>query len=294
MKLSTTTAMYRYRRDGSYITLSDSAKGLYEAGYRDIDVNFCKADCEPLELTEDGWEDWARRYKEELDSLGMTADQSHAPFYRYRKAEDYRISEYREEMIRRSIVASGILGTKAITFHSIMADPKDAALNARANLEYFKPHLELAAKCGVSVAIENMFGKRLPDGRRGYRYHASLEELIELTDRLKQDFDNVGICWDTGHANEMGEDQGTCLRRIGKRLIATHINDNYGEKDDHLLPWLGTVDWEAVMNGLREIGYQGSFSFETHKFTAGMPDALLPEALRYTVSVGNALLGAAG
>ena len=45
--------MYRYCRDGSNITLSDSAKVLYEAGYRDIDVNFCKADSEPLELTED-------------------------------------------------------------------------------------------------------------------------------------------------------------------------------------------------------------------------------------------------
>ena len=32
---------------------------------------------------------------------------------------------------------------------------------------------------------------------------------------------------------------------IGNRLIATHVQDNYGVVDDHLLPYLGNVEWET-------------------------------------------------
>lgn len=284
--------MYRYRQDGSYIPLSECAAAMAEAGFGEMDLNFCKADSEPIEVAADGWEEWARSFREDLDRLGMTAGQSHVPFYRYRgSAPDYGISEYREEMIRRSLIASGHIGVKAVTFHSIMANGSDPKKNAEANLDYFRGHLALAQTCGVSIAIENMPFRTLPDGKHAYRCHMYLEELLELVDALKKDFDNVGICWDTGHANLMGEDQADCLRQIGSRLIATHINDNYGKGDDHLLPYLGTVDWKAVMGALREIGYAGSFSFEAQRFTMKMPDTLLPDALRFSVKIGRTLLG---
>ena len=81
MKLSTTTAIYRFRQDGSYVPIKECAKKLYNAGYRDIDVNFCKSDQMKMELSEDNWESWANELKEEMEGMGMTATQSHAPFY---------------------------------------------------------------------------------------------------------------------------------------------------------------------------------------------------------------------
>ena len=30
------------------------------------------------------------------------------------------------------------------------------------------------------------------------------------------------------------------------RVVTTHIHDNHGEKDEHLLPFEGTIDWDAA------------------------------------------------
>lgn len=285
------TCMYRYRQDHSYIPLAECARTLYEIGYREMDVNLCKADCEPIELAMDNWEEWALEFGSELERMGMTVSQSHAPFYRYRTSSNYQLSEYREEMIRRSVIASGLMGVKTVTFHSIMTDETDPKKNAKANLDYFRGYLPLAEKCGVSIAIENMSHLRRKDGGSTYRYLMFLDELLELVDELKKDFGNVGICWDTGHANLMGLDQAESIKLIRGRLLATHIHDNYGVRDDHLLPYLGTINWPDVMLALREIGYEGSFSFEAHQFTARMPDDAVKDALRFSVSVGRSLLG---
>ena len=294
MKLSTTTAIYRFRQDGSYVPIGECAKILYRTGYRDIDINFCKADQMKMELSEDDWESWAKRLKEELDRMGMTAEQSHTPFYNVIDPS-FPTREHTEEMVRRSIIASGILGVKAVVIHGgtdyFNPDIEDIK---RRNVEYFKPHLELAEKCSVSIAIENMFDMRDHQlGIRKRRYLTAASELIDLVDTLKNDFDNVGICWDFGHANEAAWRQDQALKMIGKRLIATHVNDNYGVIDDHLLPFLGTVPWEPLMKTLKEIHYDGSFAFETHKFTQYIPDEIIEEALKFSVVVGNYLLSLA-
>ncbi len=294
MKLSTTTAIYRFRQDGSYVPIKECAKKLYNAGYRDIDVNFCKSDQMKMELSEDNWESWANELKEEMEGMGMTATQSHAPFYNVIDPS-FPNREHTEEIIRRSIIASGILGVKSIVMHGGMDyfDPDFEEIKRR-NMEYFKPHLQLAEKYGVSIAIENMFDTKDNQlGIRKRRYLSDVDELIDLVDTLKKDFPNVGICWDFGHANEMAWRQDKSLRMIGKRLIATHVNDNYGVIDDHLLPFLGTISWEVLMKTLKEIDYNGSFAFETHKFTQSIPDEIIGEALKFSVTIGNYLLSLA-
>ena len=31
------------------------------------------------------------------------------------------------------------------------------------------------------------------------------------------------------------------------RAVTAHVHDNRGEKDEHLLPWEGTIDWHAAL-----------------------------------------------
>lgn len=291
MKLSTTTAIYRYRQDKSYIPIKDCVRVLHKAGYRDVDINFCKANQEQIELSRDDWETWAYQLKDDLDQLGMTASQSHTPFYNVLDVS-FPNREYTEEMVRRSIIASAILGTKAVVMHGgtdyFSCDRKAMR---RKNIEYFKPHLELAEKHGVSIAVENIFDTMDTGlGIRKRRYLSSADELADFVDALKKDFGNIGVCWDFGHANEMAWDQVQALYVLGDRLTATHVNDNYGILDDHLLPFFGTIKWQPVMKALKEIGYAGSFAFETHKFTANLPDELVEDALRFSVAIGNYLL----
>ena len=49
---------------------------------------------------------------------------------------------------------------------------------------------------------------------------------------------------------------------LGKELYALHIHDNRGMQDEHLIPYLGTINMDEVINALIEIGYEGYFTFE--------------------------------
>jgi sugar phosphate isomerase/epimerase len=89
----------------------------------------------------------------------------------------------------------------------------------------------------------------------------SIEQMTAIVDTV--DSDKLGHCLDTGHLNMIGGDQGAYIRKCGAKLIALHIADNLGEYDNHMLPHsAGTVDWDAVVAALREIGYTGLFNFE--------------------------------
>ena len=32
------------------------------------------------------------------------------------------------------------------------------------------------------------------------------------------------------------------------RVVTTHIHDNHGDKDEHLLPYEGNIDWDAAFD----------------------------------------------
>jgi sugar phosphate isomerase/epimerase len=104
------------------------------------------------------------------------------------------------------------------------------------------------------------------------RFASHAAELAAMIDVWKEP--GVGACWDFGHANFLYKDQRPALRTIGKRLKATHINDNYGSSDEHMFPFHGSVNWRAIMPVLVEIGYEGDFTYETHKEFNGLPEPI--------------------
>jgi len=148
--------------------------------------------------------------------------------------------------------------------------------------------LPTAEKTGVGIAIENTAD--IPPTARGFRraFGSAPSELIQLVDAL--DSPLVGICWDTGHAHIQRLDQPSALSAIGKRLKATHIQDNNGEQDQHLLPFHGTIDWQGIIARLQDIGYEGDFVYEVHNSIRPLPDELRDSALRYAVEIGRFLL----
>jgi sugar phosphate isomerase/epimerase len=63
-------------------------------------------------------------------------------------------------------------------------------------------------------------------------------------------FTDIGICFDTGHANISGSVAGV-LTELKGHVRSTHLHDNHGHKDEHLWPGDGTVDWTETMTELR-------------------------------------------
>lgn len=74
---------------------------------------------------------------------------------------------------------------------------------------------------------------------------------------------NLGICLDTGHLNRTSGKQLEFIRKAGAYLKALHIDDNEGKDDQHMMPYgKGTVKWDEVLAGLKEVEYNRLFNFE--------------------------------
>ena len=76
----------------------------------------------------------------------------------------------------------------------------------------------------------------------------------------------------------------------GGRVKAVHIHDNGHRADDHTLPYLGKLDWNAITSALGEIGYAGDFTFEVTNYLTPFDDALADQALAFQVTVGRHLI----
>jgi len=118
------------------------------------------------------------------------------------------------------------------------ADPRkrDAAFSS---LE----HLVLHAKhAGVTICVENTTSEM---GAPSY-----LRAFVDET-RLT----GLRFNFDVGHAHltEGPEDEriATNFEPLKDLVASAHIHDNHGDKDEHLPPYDGTIDWPAALKVLR-------------------------------------------
>ena len=279
MNLSTSTNIISHARKGeSLLSVARCVELCAAAGYRVLDINCC--DCaEPgFPLTTENWESWTAELGAFSQKLDVTYSQSHNPIYNMLEPSQVNDFAWQEELTYRCMVSAAMLGVKWVVAHAGTALPRGVysrKATLEKNAEYFHRLAQQATALGLEgIAIENMaylgpWSATLPP-----QLCATTEGLIELVDLIHMD--SVGICWDFGHAHLGHEDQKESLRRIGKRLKATHVNDNKGQADDHTLPFLGSIDWEHILPVLNEIGYEGDFTYEIHKYMRNAPQALYP------------------
>jgi sugar phosphate isomerase/epimerase len=84
-----------------------------------------------------------------------------------------------------------------------------------------------------------------------------------LVSMLEDDLETArtGLCLDFGHAFLMG-DLMEAVETVAGHMITTHVHDNLGAHDDHLVPFEGRINWDATMMAVQKIGYDGVFVFE--------------------------------
>ena len=85
-------------------------------------------------------------------------------------------------------------------------------------------------------------------------------------------------------------EQGNVIRLLVKHLRATHISDETGPDNIHILPYTGLVDGDDVLRSLAEIDYSGPFAFEIQHYLPRMPMELIPAAMEFSVTIGNHML----
>ena len=253
-----------------------------EAGFRSLDIDFCDVKT-PL-LCEDNKSAIAEM-KSRLAHYGAIAHQAHAPFPIGKDA--YRVPEENvDELLRRTLEVSGELGVSQVIFHPLRAYGTTPEQRIAMNLEALAPYGEYAKKCGVNIAVENLFCQHKENKKKLTTNACSTgAELAATVDALGEGF---VACLDVGHSGLAGQSAAEMIRILGKkRLHALHVHDNDYFSDLHLPPYFGEMDWESIIEALAEIGYNDSFTFEiVGKPMTSLPDSLIPSALRFIYDIG--------
>jgi sugar phosphate isomerase/epimerase len=104
----------------------------------------------------------------------------------------------------------------------------------------------------------------------------------------------LGICMDVGHARMMG-DVVDAIETCSGHIITTHLHDNRGRSDDHLVPGKGVIDWDATMLAFQKVGYDGVWMFELAVAADRKPileqAAKAREKLESLLHIGDEMLG---
>ena len=288
MRLGTMTSLFREQREtDTYTGYIESMRRCRAAGFEVLDFNLCALNRKKTELHGDDWRFHIDNIRNEAEKLGIEFSQSHPPYRSGRDGTftDPQDRDFFQAMSLRAIEISAMLGVKWAVLHPVTAIgaheyvPEDSIAY---NLEVFNQEADLAFKLNVGLAFENMC-----DNQNRRRFGTTVSELNALINAF--DHPLAGICWDIGHANRQMDDQVPAINQLGNKIKALHIDDNLGQTDLHLLPFLGNIAWEQVMHALYTAGCEADLIYEI-KINNYMPDTLKDITAKYAYQVGEYLL----
>ena len=255
MKLASTTGDFR----GYAKTTADAVRFYEGTGFRHLDYSFYNVIHEGSPFLGDRWLDEVEEAGREAERLGFDFIQAHSPNYNPFDPK----ADHEAGMLAtiRSIEACGRLGIPNIVVHPGMTteltypDGRDGYFSR--NRDFYRSLFPAMEKWNVNVLIENS-----AEANMGTRYFFMTgQEMRDFADYV--DHPLLHCTWDIGHANMRGTDQREDILAMGGHLRGLHIQDNFGACDEHIAPFMGTTDMDAVMQGLLEVGYKGYFTFET-------------------------------
>lgn len=244
---------------------------LAEIGYDCVDSNTTHFDTrKPFANTvyHKSAKEFEQVFRDELNAaraVGMTIGQTHAPFPTYHP--DPQFYHTYIEVQKKALYATALLEAPYMVIHpsQVTAWSTDnyPAYSRSLNYALFEQLLPVAHDCGVKLALENMPGNKYTCG--------TIDALCDYIDMM--DSPDLVACFDTGHALLSAIKPEDATRQLGDRLQVLHVHDNHGitpdkqvqpvSADQHLPPLMGKIDWNAFGQALVDIGYAGTFSFES-------------------------------
>ena len=220
-----------------------------------------------------------RYCKEVLDACkkyDVEISQAHAPYLFWRTEEQFMSEEFFKRVVA-SIERASHLGVKYLVVHPFDPEGIDFFRNAQPfdysklidhnkelNLRYYERFIPYLKKYGVMICIENLFSYDILMQRHAKSVCGDADETNFYIDQLGEEY--FGACYDSGHLNHFGGDEGEYIRKLGKRLKCVHLHDSWGKDfhgmDWHLMPGQGDVDWYKIADAMKEVGYEGVANFE--------------------------------
>lgn len=289
MRLSTSTNILCERPDGSQYSLEKTLKLCREAGFDTFDMSFYEYAYDGMPFIGENWESWIDSAAECAARLGVSFYQGHAYTYDFLNPKFDGKREWQEELVLRSLKCCSKLGTKIIVMHpsrNVFSDDTEQETWQK-NRAYFEKWLKIADDLGMEVAVENLYQY---SGHEEKPFFYDPEEIASYINDFGDS--RLGVCWDFEHGVILNQDQPRAVRILGDRLKATHVSDTVSKDFEpymHVMPFTGVTQWKPIVEALREINYQGAFSFEAHNFTKKLPEELIPTAMKFAWEIGRYL-----
>lgn len=231
-----------------------------------------------------------RPWKDAAEKYGIENYQAHALFPGYTCDHDEAYNDYLLEALKKTIMGCAFIGCRRLVVHPFFFSYEkqmDKKTEWDVNIQRYSALIPAAKKYGVKILLENMFTHC-----RGKIYSAICSDIstaCQYIDTLNEIAGEkiFGFCLDTGHLLLLGLDVKNAMLQLGKRIEAFHVHDNDGVSDQHLAPYMGKLDWNRFVEGLKEISYDGVLSFETFNVWNCVDHELCPSLMKFIAETGR-------
>lgn len=265
-----------------------------EAGFRCVDYSLEEMVADDNVLNTDSYRERAEYIRRTCEGLGMRINQTHAPFTFKMWADDEGYNGIILPRLHRAMEISAIFGAEVCVMHPLhhfVYHGHEEEIFER-NMDFYRGLIPYCREYGVQLGVENMW--QIDPLRKNCTYDTcgQKEEFVRYIDTLDSEY--IVACLDVGHvglpcgSDDRAED---FVRALGHdRLKALHIHDNDFRGDQHLLPYLGRLNWDAITRALGEIDYTGVFTYEVGAgIVTSADDEFVPVALNYMYRLGRHL-----
>ena len=282
----------RYGVDGGFRVLHEAGFDCVDFGYFDyMSVgDLLKGERKSiLDRPMDEIYDFFRPFKEAAARWNIRFYQTHAPFSTFVK-DNPEVNEYLLTVMDKCAQVNRYFDCRYMVVHpafNAYADRMEYDDEWNLNIERYSRMIPALKRFDVICCLENMFV-----ARQGKIYEACMSDMNEAAAYIDELNTVAGekrfaFCYDTGHGLLVGRDPYGSLLQLGDRLEAVHIHDNNGWEDQHIAPYMGKLDWDRFVRGMKAIGYKGALCFESGNTTRMFDPELTPMVLRLTAETGK-------
>lgn len=207
-----------------------------------------------------------------IGASGVRVHSIHAPFGPALDISDPddSIHERGVSALIDAIELASVIDADKVIVHASDRVKGDAARQMERARGVLREMGAIASESGIILALEN-----LPPGYLGH----TPEEILSLLNGANRE--SVAVCFDSGHANLSGHfaEFASALLPIA---VTTHLHDNDGSGDQHLLPGLGNIDWPAFAYIYKVLGCKARIMLEC-KLPEGMVWSEVFQSFRATL-----------
>ncbi len=157
------------------------------------------------------------------------------------------------ENITKAILFAKSVNSDRITIHPGFYEMPTPAkkLNNIALIKNLEEIVAIAQKENINICLENF------NNDTGLLC-VELEEFKNTLSLIK----NIKATLDVGHANTSKTLPAIYFKGIEKYIMNMHIHDNHGKIDEHNCLGEGVVDFKALFDACKMVGYNGPFILE--------------------------------